>query len=419
MASQTSESFHFLLFCHTYPFLVDSPCISFTTDNTRGSPSTSSDSSSASSIASSSTPVHSLSEQEAKAYYAGLCSSPRLVYRTSTTPWMEPTGPEAYRQLKELRSVFGHKLNTVWKDVGPNILQVLDSHGVLWTTIDLVRFIKVSKGETVGPVVLWIGVIPDTLLGEDARNSAHECLDLFKGFDITDVEVEYRESIYTQSAGPQLLEPTFYLNPNVDLRGPLTPTLGLSIAAKDTPGAEGTGGLYLAEGGDSKKVLLVTAHHVLFPSTEEKPDISYTNTNTSAPRRDVLLLGTEAYSSLVESIKSSIQDSDGIVGIYERQIKTLEAKEADDFEAMHRLNTTQSALEIANKARLDLQNLHNEINKWKTPDQRILGHIVRSPRVSYGVGTEGFTEDYAVVELDSSKIKKAFTGNMMDLIRTF
>jgi hypothetical protein len=28
---------------------------------------------------------------------------------------------------------------------------------------------------------------------------------------------------------------------------------------------------------------------------------------------------------------------------------------------------------------------------------------------------EGFTEDYAVVELDSSKIKKAFDGNVIDL----
>jgi hypothetical protein len=68
--------------------------------------------------------------------------------------------------------------------------------------------------------------------------------------------------MYTPLAGPNLLEPASDLDPDVDVRGPLTPALGLSIAAQATPHAEGTGGIYLAEGGDSKKVLLVTAHHV-------------------------------------------------------------------------------------------------------------------------------------------------------------
>ncbi|KAH0585911.1 hypothetical protein H2248_007200 [Termitomyces sp. 'cryptogamus'] len=47
-------------------------------------------------------------------YYSGLPSSPRLVYRSGTTPWAMPTGPEAYRVLKELHPVFGHKIVIVW-----------------------------------------------------------------------------------------------------------------------------------------------------------------------------------------------------------------------------------------------------------------------------------------------------------------
>ena len=66
---------------------------------------------------------------EATFYYSGLSSSPRLVYRTGSVPWTEPTGPEAYRDL-------------------------LDSAGVRWTTLDVVRFLKVGEAETVGPVVL-------------------------------------------------------------------------------------------------------------------------------------------------------------------------------------------------------------------------------------------------------------------------
>jgi hypothetical protein len=63
-----------------------------------------------------------------------------------------PTGPEAYRQLKELRPVFGHKLNVVWTtDLGSQVCQLLYFQGVLWTSIDVVRFIKVGEGEAVGP----------------------------------------------------------------------------------------------------------------------------------------------------------------------------------------------------------------------------------------------------------------------------
>jgi len=44
-----------------------------------------------------------------------------------------------------------------------------------------------------------------------------------------------------------------------------------------------------------------------------------------------------------------------------------------------------------------------------------LGQIVCSPPITLGAGTEGFTEDYAIVELDSSKFEEAFKGNVIDL----
>ncbi|KAI1788973.1 hypothetical protein LXA43DRAFT_1096856, partial [Ganoderma leucocontextum] len=353
-----------------------------------------------SSSISSSSPQYSVSQAEAMFYYSGLCSSPRLVY--------------------QLRPVFDHKLNTVWKDLGPKVHDVLDSQGVLWTTIDVVRFIKVGEGDAVGPVVLWIGVAPETLFGEDAHTSANSCLDLLKEFDITDVEVEYRESIYARSAGPNLLKPVSDLHPTVDVRGPLTPALGLFIAAQATPHAEGTGGLYLAEGHDSKKVLLVTARHVLFPPNEG-PNVSYARKNTSAPRRNVLLLGTKVFDNLVKSIRIRIGRYGIMVERYTRQIQKLQAREADEDEddteeTRGELKKTRRLLDEANEAIEALEKFHDEVQKkWSQPSQRVLGHIVRSPPITPGAGTEGFTEDYAVVELDSSKIEKAFKGNVIDL----
>ncbi|KAF8844164.1 hypothetical protein BDN67DRAFT_987988 [Paxillus ammoniavirescens] len=318
-------------------------------------------------------------------YYSGLYSSPTLVYRTGTAPWIMPTGPEARRQFKELRPVFGHKLHVIWTELGPKVCQLLDSRGVLWTFIDIVRFIKVGEGETVGPIVLWIGVAPETLFGEDAHTLANGCPDLLKEFGITGVEVEYRESIYTQSAGPALLKPVSNAHLTVDVRGPFTPALGLSIAAQATSHAERLGGFYLAEGGDSKKVLLVTARHVLFPPNDGL-NVDCARTNTSAPRRNVFLLGTKAVSG---------------------------KDEGDIEEAPRELKKTRSLLDEAMKA---LEKFYSEVKGWSKPSQRVLGHIAHSPPITLSAGAEGFIEDYAVVELDSPKIKKAFKGNVIDLV---
>jgi hypothetical protein len=431
----TSESFTFLLSSHTYPsrpvisadFIA--MCIIFAKEYSQSSTFSptdtdfselSLDDGPAYSTPSQS-PPYSVSQAEAVFYYSGLYSSPRLVYRTGTTPWTKPTGPEAQRQLKELRPVFGHKLNIVWKDLGPKVRQLLDSQGVLWTTIDVVRFIKVGEGEAIGPVVLWIGVAPDTLLGEDARISAKGCQDLLKEFDVTDIEVEYRESIYTRSAGPNFLKPVSDLHPTVDVRGPLTPVLGLSIAAQATPHISGTGGLYLAEGGNNEKILLVTARHVLFPPNNG-PNVDYTHTNsTSAPRRNVLLLGTRAFDNIVKSIKLRIGRHGIMAERYERQIKKLQVREAvedddDAKEARKELKKTQVLLDEAKEAMEALESFHDQVKKqWSQPSQRVLGHIARSPPITLGAGTEGFTEDYAIVELDRSKIEKAFEGNVIDL----
>ena len=377
----------------------------------------------ASSTSSFSSPLYAVCKTEAVSYYSGLCSSPRLVYRTGSTPFMVLTGPEAYPPLKELRPVFGHKLNVIWKELGPKVCQLLDSQGVLWTSIDVVRFIRVGegKGNTVGPVVLWIGVAPETLFGEDAHTSANGCLDLLKEFGIIDVEVEYRESIYTQSAGPTLLEPVVDLDPTVDVRGPLTPVLGLSIAAQATPHAEGTGGIYLAEGGDSKKVLLVTARHVLFPPNYGL-NVDYARTDTSAPRRDVLLLGTKAYDNLLKSIEIKAEGHGNLVKRYGRKIENLRARvagedEVDVKEATWLLEKSQSLLDESREAIKALEKFHGEVKKEWRLSQRVLGHIVRSPPISFSAGAEGFTEDYAVVELDRSRIsdKEAFKGNVIDL----
>ena len=212
------------------------------------------------------------------------------------------------------------------------------------------------------------------------------------------------------------------LHPLANVCGPLTAPLGLSIAGWPTPYAQGTGGFYLAEGGDSEKVLLVTARHVLFPPNEGvNVDYDYSRITTRVPPRNVFLLGTEAFNDLLKSTKIEIGGHGIMAECYTRWIEELKELDASKderkrLEATVRREEYQEKLEKGNKAMEALNEFHREVNTtWRHPKRRILGHVVHSPRITFGAGDEGYTEDYAVVELDSSKFEEGFRGNVIDL----
>jgi hypothetical protein len=87
-------------------------------------------------------------------------------------------------------------------------------------------------------------------------------------YAINDVDVEIRRSKIIQSAGPQLLQPTYEVDPTIDIREPFTAMLGIPICARSTPWVEGTAGFFLDEGGNGKELLLVTTRRVLFPQSD-------------------------------------------------------------------------------------------------------------------------------------------------------
>jgi hypothetical protein len=137
---------------------------------------------------------------EAKYYYAGLPSAPKLVARTSTTSWEVPSGPEAYPKLKELSPVGNHVINGAWEgNLALKLFALLDSMKVKSTSIDIVR-IGYAGGSS-DPVILWIGVMPGSLSGYDGVNVASKCKKLLVEHDIADVDVEIRESVVWPTFG--------------------------------------------------------------------------------------------------------------------------------------------------------------------------------------------------------------------------
>jgi hypothetical protein len=148
-----------------------------------------------------SSPPH-LSDTEARLYYYGLPSKPALVARTGSTPWVEPTGLEAYPRKKELGVVGNHEIIKIWDDLVPKVFDILDKGQVDWTSIDPVRIGYAD--ERPRPMVIWIGINPDSQVPYKVNyDTAVQCKKLLIDHDIKDVEVEMRKSKVIRSAARQ------------------------------------------------------------------------------------------------------------------------------------------------------------------------------------------------------------------------
>lgn len=342
-------------------------------------------------------------------YYYGLPSTPKLVARTSTTPWKAPSGPGAYHRAKELRPVGNHALQDVWEDnLALKLHALLESKKVKWTSTDVVRIGYAD--ESSAPVILWIGVMPASLSDDDGAVVASQCRELLKEYNIDDVEVEIRESVVTLSAGPRLLNPVDPYDPIASVCEPLTTTLGLPICAQSTPWAEGTGGFFITEEGDTRRLLLITARHVVFPSHSNQNN-HFEHRNTSQPRHNVTLFGDSAFKKFVQSIQIEIEENAIMTDIHERRIEYVE--ENEDARAKKARQNTEFKLAETRRAAKALDIFHQDVSThWVTPESRALGHVILSPPIS----SDGYTEDWAVIEIDASKVNADnFVGNVIDL----
>ncbi|KAG9075984.1 hypothetical protein FRC06_009779, partial [Ceratobasidium sp. 370] len=381
---------------------------------------------------------HAVSQEEALSYYAGLPSEPRLVYRTGKERWSPPRGPEAYRRLKELREVFGHPITEVWHhDLAWKIVSIMDDHRIRFTTIDVVRFKKVEVDEPpeheeeseneetvkpkkplLSPVTIWIGVFPGSTTATAAHHAAQSVLALLQGCQITDVDVDFRESIYTRSVGPRLLRPVRDRDPLAEVVTPLTPALGLCISTRARPDAQGTMALYLAEGDGSNRLLGLSCRHVLIGPEAGNFDYSY---HPGAPPKDVLLLGKGGYANLVDSIKFAIAGEGISAKLYRNEIESCKEQEkgndaADVAKAEEYRIETEKLLDKAGEATVELAGFLDQVNKeWRKIRNRVIGRVLRSPPIGLGVSEQHFTEDWGVFVVDRAKLGDGFQGNKIDL----
>jgi hypothetical protein len=359
------------------------------------------------------TPQSRLSDPYPGAFtdFYGLPSNPRCVFKTGKA-WPVRTGPEAQRILRDARPVCDHPMQDRWLEIGQLIYKHLDSRDVEWSSVDPVRFAEAGK-ENVSVLHLWIGVMPGTLAFEAAKEAAKGCKDVLAREGFPDVEVAFRESVVTQSVGPTLLSFDPSVDPVPELRSPFTPTLGIQIAPLETPYFEGTGAVYLREGSESDRVFLLTANHVVRP-----PPVHHnqplSRKHSSQPREEIVILGTNAYTDVINRMLSTIGHELLSIKTWSEEIKRLGPfVEGEERKRTRARKNYKDLVEKANRNIEDVNEIQSEVTKhWTTPNQRVIGYVAHAPAIAADDGPKRFTRDWALIDLYRDKIDwDTFQGN--------
>ena len=148
---------------------------------------------------------HLISIYEMNFYYHGISGDPpNLMYRSDleTNPFPIPPPGTDFSKIptKTAHGVFNTPLNAVWDTVAPQIVKSMKANGLQYTALNTARFSTVEdgKGETFGPVVVWIAVRPNTTNAKAVRDATPDILNILSDVQITDVVVEWYEGLVTR-----------------------------------------------------------------------------------------------------------------------------------------------------------------------------------------------------------------------------
>lgn len=145
----------------------------------------------------------------------------------------------AYPPLEFARPVHDTLLNKVWDTVDPLIDDLVCAAVKRCYSIDPTHFFTVPHGEdakdgTLDSAVIWVTVHPDSNISVDtAHEVSQSILQLLAKNGVSDVQVEWCESITSKLAGPPLLPIVSKRNATAHVRRHLTVALGMPIASAE------------------------------------------------------------------------------------------------------------------------------------------------------------------------------------------
>jgi len=141
-----------------------------------------------------------VSKYEMHFYYHGV-GDLQLMWRSDleTNPFPIPAPGTRFSKIptKTVHGVFNTPLNAVWDKVAPLIIASMKASGLQYSALTTARFSTAEddKEATLGPVVVWIAVRPNTATPRDVCDATPDILQILAKFNITDVVVEWYEGL--------------------------------------------------------------------------------------------------------------------------------------------------------------------------------------------------------------------------------
>ncbi|KAG8722836.1 hypothetical protein FRC08_007784 [Ceratobasidium sp. 394] len=399
-----------------------------------------------------------ISTYEAANYYAGVGpkgQGPVLIYRDSSDKFEEPSGPEAYtRHMRIVPVPDDHEFGESgkWDSIRDHVVTLLDNRDVSITSVDFVRFTWLDKtaDEEVEedddhdddeddsqdeaeeePVVsyddiariqpvedgkrhytnatIWVGTTPGSLTGADARKCCEEIRAYLDSLNVEDVDIAFRESVFKhlRGHGPALFPHAEDGDAFKDIADNVSVLLSLPICGSNTP-MQGTMGPYFHVG---NTLYAVTVRHNLFPLDEDNRTYKY---HGSGPK-EVLLMGTSAFTNYLASIQDQIDNYVDTVEPLKKQIATLKTKIEDGLDLDAKLLEREEELRKTLERIEHMKTFFVAVKtKWSKPKDRTIGFVRWAPRFGVHVDPYGFTRDLCVVELYKKKFQN-FEGNVLSL----
>lgn len=364
---------------------------------------------------------HLISEYERRFYYHGVSyDPPELMYRsdfeTNTYP-IPPPGANFFQiPVKTANGVFNTRLNSVWDDtVAPQILALMKTNGIKYSALKTARFTTVKDNDevTVGPIVVWIAVHPNTTNAQAVRDATPDILRILTDAQITGVVVEWYEGSVVKLVGPPLVSVVDSAHPTFGFNHPFNTGLGIPIA-RQVDGAQGTVAFFFKEmktstGNPSDRILAVTNKHVLCVDTT----IDY-EFDENDPQH-ILVCGdhritravTEMENAIVEGLRDNVSLASNISDLEEKVDMSEEDKEA--------LEDGEYDLEKKRKAISKLATLLNEVSSgWMDTKSRRFGVVDWAPKIDTRVDDSHYTRDVATFVVDQEKLGPNFKANIVD-----
>ena len=208
------------------------------------------------------------SPREAHEYYYGLAGEPKLIARSSITPWT-PKYCYSSRLTKRLTTIGAHPISQYWdqpKFRGEMKVVLMEMKA---RTVDMIRIGYEGEGETMQPTI-WVGIesgLPtDSATIQNCVNRIHQ---IVCNYGISDVQCEAREIDPTLTGiSKDGLIACELTQPEQDQYEELMLSfgwgLGIAIAHEDSPDCEGSLGMYF-RGRNSHQIMGLTCQHVLYP----------------------------------------------------------------------------------------------------------------------------------------------------------